>query len=303
MESDAELELQHQRSAGARVTQPEVARRVAAIAGRAQVDCQPFDGRHRTGGTVIRIRLVLGHRLEYHATHDREGAHATGACLGEQQQSAGRQEVNPAAGPLGTEMHRAVISQKIVVTQVVGAEKETVWRPDGQSAVVPRPSELPTVGLAGDGMNSRPRPARVQIESPRLGMQRIADDQRPHAVSHRLRPEEFSVLAGQGRDSPRGELAGEELPPVVPVEIDAEDYQHSLVVHAGHVAPAAMCQVDCLTPLDVAGFGVQRMEHSHVGVVQRGQGGGPFGFGERRDPLALFVDCLLPLFGVHTAVD
>ena len=109
--------LEHERSARSRVTEPKGAGVVPAIARGAQVQCQVFDGRQLAGlaeaGPLPIFRFAFL-ALKDDCASVREGTHAARTGLGNHQQPVGGNELDPAAGTLGTEVLGAEIPVQIV---------------------------------------------------------------------------------------------------------------------------------------------------------------------------------------------
>ena len=162
------------------------------------------------------------------------------------------------------------------------------------------PSELPAFLLASDGVDPLLRLAGLQIKRPRLGVERVPDDQRPDTVTDLLRPQHFAVAASQGGDAPPRELAGKKLLPIVTVQVHAEQHEHAVIVHGGRRVPEFR-QVQRVLPDDLAVTLVQADHQADLGVGQRSLGQFAFGFRQLRNRHAAFGQGLLALFVRHVA--
>ena len=301
-----DLEAQDKRATGARIAEPQRARLVAAVARRAEVERQVLHRRHRAGGAVVGPLPGLLALLEDDGAQVGERAHAAHAALGDEEQAAGGDEVDPATRALGAEVLDAEVAHQVVPRQRVGAEEHHVGTRSGAAAVVPGPRELPHHLLPGDGVDALLLPPCLQVERPRLGVELVADDQRANAVADPLRPKLAPVLRRQGGHAAELELPGEEVAPVVPVGVDAEEHQHVVAVdgpEGGVVGPAAAVgKVQRLLPQRLAGAGVEGAHQPHDGGLNLLVGLDPLEALQPRRGGDLLLQGRLPLLGAHREV-
>ena len=172
----------------------------------------------------------------------------------------------------------------------------------GRAAVVAGPGELPSLLLAGHRMDALLGLAGPQVKSPRLGVQRVADDQRPDTVADLLGPQQLAVAAAERRHAASREFAGEELLPVMAIQVHAEQDQHTVLVHRRRRV-AEFRQVHGVLPDDLAVALVQAHHQADLGVGQHGLGPLAFDLGQLGNRRPTFREGLLALFLRHVAGD
>ncbi len=166
-----------------------------------------------------------------------------------------------------------------------------------------RTGKLPRLRLPGDRVDPRALLTRAEVEGPRLGVERVADDQRPDAIAQGLGPQQLAILAGEHGHPPAGEIARKELLPEVAVAVDVEHHQQAAGAHRGQNAAGAEGHVDRLPPEDLAASRIQCDHQADVGLLQRPLGRQPLQRGQVGDLPAPLGEHLLALLRRDVLID
>ena len=162
--------------------------------------------------------------------------------------------------------------------------------------------ELPDLREPRQRVIAGPLRACPHVEGPRLGVEGIADHQRPDSVADGLGPKQRPVLLGEHRRAAGAVLPAQELRPEVAIVVRAAEDQHALRRDGRQHAVSGVSQVHRRPPDHFTRLTVESHGQPHVGAGQLLLGGLGVDALLVHQLLDLLRKRSLTIIGVHTGV-